>query len=441
MVRVRRPLVLLSAVTALVVLTAASCSGTSTDIGVGAAGRGDVVELVDAPAAVTAKAAATVTAPADGVLASVAVKSGDQVVAGQVLGVIDSPTAQSRLASARSALTALKGGGGGVSTANLAATQKKTDQAAATAFQSARDAAGGITDATLKAALLAQVDAAEKAYDEAAATARSLVSSVQRGLASISQAMSALTAAQRAQAQSAYDLAQSTVDALTLKAPVAGIVQLGGTAAPASSASSLSDLLGGSSATSAGGSGPGVDPAVGAGGLVTTGTPLFTVVDVSQLGLLASVDETDVLLVQPGVTADVELDAAPGDTYHATVTTIDELPSATAQGGVAYRVRLVLATGTDPDGKAAPTPKPGMNAVAHLKVRSARDTVTVPAAAVFNADGRDQVWTVRDGKAVRTPVTVGVAGQDSVQVVSGLGDGQQLVVRGADKVSAGMKLP
>ena len=432
---------LLSAVTALVALAAASCSGTSSDIGVGAAARGDVVELVDAPASVTAKAAATVTAPADGVLASVAVRSGDQVVAGQVLGVIASPTAQSRLASARSALDALKGGGG-VSVTNLSATQKKTDQAAATAFQAARDAAGGITDAGLKAALLAQVDAAEKAYDEAAATARSLVASVQRGLASVSQAMSALTAAQRAQAQSAYDLAASTVDALTLKAPVAGIVQLGGTAAPASSASSITDLLGGAaSGSTPGGTGPGVDPAVGAGGLVTTGTPLFTVVDVSQLGLLASVDETDVLLVKPGVTADVELDAAPGDTYHATVTTIDELPSTTTQGGVAYRVRLTLAGGTDPDGKAAPTPKPGMNAVAHLKVRSARDAVTVPAAAVFNADGRDQVWTVRDGKAVRTPVTVGVAGQDSVQVVSGLGDGQELVVRGADKVSAGMKLP
>jgi RND family efflux transporter MFP subunit len=254
--------------------------------------------------------------------------------------------------------------------------------------------------------------------------------------------MSALTAAQRAQAQSAFDLAQSTVDSLTLKAPVGGIVQLGGSAPPASSASSITDLLGGASAgTTAGGTGPGVDPAVGAGGLVATGTPLFTVVDVSQLGLLANVDETDILLVQAGVAADVELDAVPGDTYHATVTTIDELPSTTTQGDVAYRVRLTLAGGTDPDGKAAPTPKPGMNAVAHLKVRSAQGAVTVPAAAVFNANGRDQVWIVRDGKAVRTAVTVGVAGQDSVQVVSGLGDGQELVVRGADKVSAGMKLP
>jgi hypothetical protein len=82
-----------------------------------------------------------------------------------------------------------------------------------------------------------------------------------------------------------------------------------------------------------------------------------------------------------------------------------------------------------------------MNAVAHLQVRSVRDAVTVPAAAVFNAGGRDSVWLVRDGKAVQAPVRLGVTGQDEVQVVAGLGAGDRLVVRGTDKVTAGMKVP
>jgi multidrug efflux pump subunit AcrA (membrane-fusion protein) len=38
-------------------------------------------------------------------------------------------------------------------------------------------------------------------------------------------------------------------------------------------------------------------------------------------------------------------------------------------------------------------------------------------------------------------VRLGVTGQDQVQVLSGLGDGDRLVVRGTDKVTAGMKLP
>jgi len=441
---------LLVAVTTLAALTAAACDSADADIGVGSAGRGDVVELVDAPATVTAKAAATLSAPADGTLVSLAVKPGDTVTAGQVLAVIDSPSAQARLDDAAAALRALRSSGGGRST-DLSGTQRKTDEAANKAFAAARDAASRIADPTIRGALLAQIEAAERAYLEAAASARALVTSVQRGLASVNQAMSALTAAQRAQAQAAYDLAKSTVDALTLRAPVAGVVQLGGLSS-GGGGPSLNDLLsaaGGAGAAAAAPAapaaptqaGPGVDPAVPLGGKVGAGTAVLTVVDVSELGLLAEVDETDVLLVQPGVPASVELDAAPGARYEATVSSTDIMPSTSVRGGVSYRARLKLGAGKYGDGRVAPTPRPGMNAVAHLEVRSIRDTVTVPAAAVFNAGGKDAVWLVRNGKAVQAPVTVGVAGQDRVQVLSGISDGDKLVVRGADKVRAGMELP
>jgi HlyD family secretion protein len=70
-----------------------------------------------------------------------------------------------------------------------------------------------------------------------------------------------------------------------------------------------------------------------------------------------------------------------------------------------------------------------------------RGAVTVPAAAVFNTGGKDAVWLVRGGKAVQAPVTVGVTGQDRVQVLSGVNDGDRVVVSGTDKVTAGMKLP
>ena len=104
-------------------------------------------------------------------------------------------------------------------------------------------------------------------------------------------------------------------------------------------------------------------------------------------------------------------------------------------------MRLTAGAGKYSDGRVAPAPRPGMSAVAHLAVRAARDAVAVPAAAVFNADGRDSVWIVRDGKAVRTAVTVGVSGQDLVQVVSGVQTGDRIVVRGADQVHTGQQLP
>jgi multidrug efflux pump subunit AcrA (membrane-fusion protein) len=447
----RAPLAGLLLATALVSLGVSACTGGSSPVAVGSAARGDVTEVVDASATVTAKAVGTLTAPATGTVASLAVPAGTGVAAGQVVAVIDSPSARRQLDEAGAALAAAQqGAGAGFSGgADLTAAQRRTDDAAAKAFASARQAASAIADPTVRAALLAQIDAAAQQYAALAATARSLVTSVQRGIANVSAAVNAIGAAGRAQAQSAYDLALSTVDALTLRAPIAGVVQYGGAPATGTpSTGSLSDLLGGGGLPgglplgNAGTKpGPGVDDAVAVGTPVGAGTPIATIVDTSALGLIADVDETDVLLVAAGVPARVELDAAPGAGYDATVKTIDVLPTSSARGGVAYRVRLTLGAGRYTDGRTAPVPRPGMSAVAHLSVREARDAVTAPAAAVFAVNGHDAVWLVRDGHAVQTPVTVGVQGQDQVQIVSGIGPGDQLVVRGTDQVKAGQKLP
>jgi multidrug efflux pump subunit AcrA (membrane-fusion protein) len=445
----RAPLVALTAVVALFLLGASACTGDASPVGLGTADRGGVTEVVDASATVTAKAVATLTAPSTGTLASLTVAPGQSVAAGQVVAVIDSPAAQQQLKEAGAALASASGGGGGFRGADLSAAQKKTDEAAAAAFASARQAAGAVGDPAVRAALLAQIDAASKQYDSLAATARSLATSVQRGLASLSSALGALSAAQRAQAQSAYDLAKSTVDALTLRAPIAGAVQLGGAASAAPSTGSLGSLLnaaggGAAAAAASGGStptGPGVDSAVGVGAPVGAGTAIATIVDTSALGLMADVDETDVLLVTAGVKAQVELDAAPGASYDAAVGSVDILPTASARGGVAYRVRLALGAGRYTDGRVAPTPRPGMSAVAHLAVREAQDAVTVPAAAVVRADGHDAIWVVRDGRASRVPVTLGVQGPDRVQVVSGVAPGDRVVIKGADRVKPGQTLP
>lgn len=441
----RRTLALLIAAVLLPVLTAASCGDEPSGVGLGAASRGEVAEIVEAPGSVTARAAATVTSPAEGTLADLRVTPGQRVDKGTVLAVIDSPAVADRLADAERALDAAPA----VSTGNYVTVGTTTDKRAGKAFDAARDAAGEVTDLEVRAALLAQIDAAEQQYEAASRAAAEAVRSVQEGLAGLSRALGALSAAQQLQAKQAYDLAVAADDALTLRAPVAGVVQLGGT--PAASGASLTDLLSGGGATTGGASGglpaapaaapAGADPAVPEGGPVSAGTAIVTVVDIGRLGLTTEVDETDILLVKAGGTATVELDAATGASYRATVRSIDQLPTTSARGGVSYRVRLDLGKGTLDDGSAAPTPRPGMSAVVRLRVREADDAVTVPASAVVDADGRSTVWAVRDGKAERVPVTLGVQGEDTVQVTTGLSDGQPIVVSGADQVRAGQELP
>ncbi|MEH0842703.1 HlyD family efflux transporter periplasmic adaptor subunit [Micromonospora sp. CPCC 205711] len=444
---------LLTALLAVVVLTgttAASCGDEKSTVALAPAGRSAVAEVIDAPATVTARAAATLTAPADGTLASLRVQPGQRVTRGQVLAVVASPEAQQRLRQARDALRAADRAGRGVGTGDLTGRRRGTDKAADEAFDTARDAAGKIADPKVRDALLAQVTSAQQQYAAAARTADQAVRSVQRGVAGLNSAVGALSAAQRLQARQAYDLARATVDALTLRAPIGGVVQPGGT--PAGGGTDLAGLLGASGGQLPAGLGPsaltpsrsgppaGVDDAIPVGGRVTAGTPVLTIVDTGALGLFAEVDETDVLLVRAGLTGTVELDAVTGASYAATVRSVDVLPTSSARGGVSYRVRLALGAGRLGEGEPAPAPRPGMNAVVHLRVREAADAVAVPASAVFSADGRDAVWLVRDGKADQVPVTVGVQGQDLVQILDGVSAGDRVVVRGADQVRDGQEV-
>jgi HlyD family secretion protein len=426
-------------------LTAAACEPSLDGIAFDDVRRATVTEVVDVPASVTARAIATLTSPAEGTLASLTVQPGATVAKDQVLAVIDSPAAQQRLAQARAGLAAAGRIGYGFTAVDLSGVQDGLDVAATDAFAHARHAADKIADEDVRAALLAQIDAAEAHYWSAAATSRSLQRQVQQGLAGIGQAIGALGAAQRAQAQTAVDVAQSTVDALTLRAPIAGVVQIAPPSAAAASdplASIIGSVAGGASAGSAGsGQTVGVDDVLAVGDRVSAGTAVVTVIDMSEIGLVGEVDETDVLLVTPGITADVELDAAPGLRFEATVGTVDLLPTASTRGGVAYRVRLAFrAAAPRPDAQPPPTPRPGMSAVAHLHVRTAVDAVAVPAAAVFTADGGNAVWLVRDGRAVQQPVTVGVQGEDLVQIVTGVQPGDRVVVSGTDKVTVGQDL-
>jgi HlyD family secretion protein len=427
---------------AAVLLSAVSCEDAPSSIATGDVVLSTVVEVVDVPATVTARAAATLTAPADGRVITLTAVAGRTVQAGEVIAVIDSPAAQKRLADAKAALAASRSPGR-IKLGDLSKAQQKLDGAATEAFTAARQCANQIGDEALRTTLLAQLDAAQASYANAAQGAKALADQVRSGIGQLGNAVSALGAAQRVQAQSAVDLAQSAVDALTIRAPLTGVLQLGGVASASAASGSLDQLLssfGGAGGVPTAGANnaaplPGVDDVVSIGDLVGIGAPIATVVDVSALGLVGEVDETDVLLVKAGVVADVELDAAPGVTYSAVVTSVDLLPTPSARGGVAYRARLDL-TGT-----LSPQPRPGMSAVAHLKVREAADTVTVPSSAVRNVAGRDVVWLVKDGVAVEQPVVVGVAGPDLVQVTSGLQPGQRVVTAGVDQVKAGMTLP
>lgn len=444
----------------LLVATLSACGGGhDTSITTAPVGYGPVTEVVEAPANVTPKAQLTVGAAAAGSVGQLMVADGQAVQAGQTLLKIDSPEAQATLDQAKQADAAAAAQGsakGGRSAIDFSGFQAQSDADARKAFDAAQQTADEITDAAVKQQILDQIASARNTYAAASADARTTIANFNNGLASASDVLGSLTDAQRTQTGAAVAIAQKTVDALTVKAPISGTVslrsgqggsgtsgldvssllsQLGGAA---SQVSGLAGSLGGSSGD--GSSSGGDDTVIAQGSPVQSGAPLLVITDSSTLTLTAQVDETSILGVSPGQPASVQLDAVPDALYTGSVISVDDQGEAASRGGVSYRVRLSLGPGTLGDGSAAPTPKPGMSAVADITVSQKTHVLAVPSAAVVHDGNEDTVWLVTGGVAHRHVVRLGAQADTVVEVASGLAAGDVIVTAGADKVHDGQKL-
>ena len=445
------PLVLVIGLPSAGLLSACS-GGGPLKVRIGAVARADVAEVVEAPGTVSARATATLRSPAEGTIKQLRVGDGDEVREGEVVARISSPSAREQLDQARDADRQSAAGGGAPSGVDLSALRRQSDRTARQGFATARKAAGEIPDPAVRAQVLGQIAKAQAEYTVAAAAARSAVAQLSSGIGSVTSAMSSITAAQRVQTKAAVRAAERTFKALVLRAPFGGVADLGGPAAsgglsglagqlqgqggqggqgaPASLAAGLSGAGGGARDASA----------VAAGVPVASGDAVVTIIDDSRLTVSADVDETDVLQVRRGVTARVELDAAPGAGYAATVTGVGATPAQSSGGGVTYKVTLALHGGAYAAGGAAPRPKPGMSAVVDLRVREARGALSVPSSAIVTSGQNATVWVVAGGHAERRVVRLGAQGDTVAQVVSGLGERERIVVRGADTVRQGQRL-
>ena len=438
------------------------CSGGgSNGITTAAVGYATVAQVVQASANILPKAQVGLSAPAGGTVATLSVQDGQQVTAGQVLGVISSPSTRQQLTEAKQALAQASDTNTGIpdTSAGFTDAAAEDQNSADAAFDEAQKQAEKVTDAPLRTALLAEIRAAKSSFSSAMDSVNAAVSAFQQGLESASEVLGALGQTTRTEDQAAVDTAQDAVNALTITAPISGTVSLGSGQSSGStvSGSEISQLLaaaesGGSSGLSgssssslgsltSGSSGSGATGTmIAVGAPVDSGGTLFTVTNDSTLSVAAQVDETDVLTVHPGVTASIQLNAVPGATYQGTVTSVDPTSTTSSQGSVTYTVRLSLGAGRMQGGSAAPTPLPGMSAIADLNVLTAKHALSVPSSALIINGQTTSVWVLSNGSARLRQITLGAQGDTAVQVVSGLSAGQRIVVSGADKVTDGEQL-
>src|SRR4051794_9811889 len=388
-----------------------ACGDDDGKVEVGAVERRSVDEVVEAAGSVVARTQVTLRAPASATVDTLRVASGDTVKKGDVLLTLESPAAEDALAAAEAAADDISSTDIDIPDSGNVA-DGEAAKAAEKAFDDAEAIARTLPEGPARDAALAQAASMRASFAAAQAQAQAALDRFTAGLGSLAEAVSSLSAAGRLQTQAAVAAAQRTVDALTIRAPADGVVTLGtgngGSGAdrsallgslPAEAQSQASALLGAGSGSGIPAGGP-----ISVGGPVEAGGLLATIIDDSELTLRAEVDETDILNVKDNIPAEIQLDAVPGAIYPAQVKFVDLAPTTSARGGVSYAVTLSLLPGKLPDGSEAPKPRPGMSAVVGLKVDEAQDTASVPAAAIVRDGDKDTVWLVENGKAVRREV-------------------------------------
>ncbi|HVD01883.1 MAG TPA: HlyD family efflux transporter periplasmic adaptor subunit, partial [Candidatus Dormibacteraeota bacterium] len=222
---------------------------------------------------------------------------------------------------------------------------------------------------------------------------------------------------QIAAAQAQVDTAQSNLDGATLTAPVDGIITAvnaqAGDSIAANSGSSGAEAPGSTALLPSSGTGTGSG---GAGG----GSAFMTLVSTANYQTVVTFAESDAAKVAAGQVGQVTFDAISGLTVPVHVLAV--AGSATVVSNVVnYYVTLSLDS-TDP------RLRPGMTTNATLITAEADNVLTVQNSALIHRGTQVFVNLLEGTKQVLTAVTVGVVGTTTTEVMTGVREGDTVVI-------------
>ncbi len=178
------------------------------------------------------------------------------------------------------------------------------------------------------------------------------------------------------------------------------------------------------------------------GTMNNAGTKLLTIADMSLVEAVMEVDETDIPLVKLGQQATVTIDAYPNKTFNGVVTEVGSSPMTsggipTSSEAVNFEVKIQLSD--PPEGV-----RPGFSCSADITTGTRSQVLAIPIQALVvrekEADKgapkaakpakpveEEGVYLHKDGKAKFAAVQTGLSGESSIEILSGLTEGQEIV--------------
>lgn len=401
-------------ITALALLRPQGTPGTP--VNVVQAKTGTLIKTVNGTGTAKAEVSRTLSFSGTGLVASVDVRVGDPVQAGEVLARLDSASLgrdlEAARASQRSAEADLSRAEATAHDSQLdLARQVQSAQAALEASQSAlRTAERTLTQQqqlfAVGAASQEALNTAQTTRDDAARKVQTALSDLnyarskgnQSGQAAMTQARAALDSA-RVRVQNLEKNVQDTV----LRAPTNGVV-------------SAVNITAG-------------NPAPAAQSAVEITNP-------ARLYLEVPFDETRAAGLRVGQPASIQFDALPSRTVSGTVDRVEPVARSSGQvASVLVRIRL-------PDVRDV---KPGFTGAATVTTRRVTDAVTVPLETTTEDGGKTQVWTVsaepgkQTGKA--SPVTISILERNAaLAAVQGVKAGDLVITPSPSDLKSGQEV-
>ena len=169
---------------------------------------------------------------------------------------------------------------------------------------------------------------------------------------------------------------------------------------------------------------------ISAGAVVSNGTPIATISDISVIKLDFTVPETMLSQLSVGQPIAAVSSAFPGQPFRGTIRAIDPVLDPAPR---AVRLRALL---PNPGGRI----KPGM-LMAVTITSQPRTAPAVPELAIVNEGEARFVYTVApDGTAKRVSVTTGGRSNNRVEILDGVTPGTRIVTEGVVKLAEGMKV-
>ena len=374
------------AVVGLVAVNAASGGDKGASVRMEEVGRRDLVATVTASGQIEPKRSVDISSDITGRITYIPVEEGDWVERGDLVLRIEPSQYEAAVARARAMLASAE--------ASALQARANRDQAGR-----ARDRSRQLREQNVNLVSDEQLEQAETQFE-------------------VAEALAVSAQHQVAQAQAGLDEAQEQLAKTVLRAPMSGQV---------------------------------TRLAVEEGEVAVPGTfsretgLLMTVSDLSVIQVKVRVDETDVVRLHLGDSAEVTIDAFPDSTFTGSVTRVSQSAVrglAQTSGGtnqaVDYDVEVTL---DDPPAGV----RPDLSATAKV-ITATRDsslsipiialtvrehepisTETAPQDTTAGPEEMEGVFIVRDGKAEFRPVAVGIAGEEYFEVLEGLEEGEEIV--------------